>query len=492
MTAFDDLMVFQRETEALSAVAERLSWDQEAVMPRGAAMQRGEEIGAMETILHARRTSDKIGDWLSAIDEGNLDDVGRAQLRLIRRSYERSSKVPARLAAEIAKVTSVAQGTWAEAREKNDVAHFLPTLEKVVALKREEAAALAKGGDLYDALLDDYEPGETGARIADMFATMRPRLVALREKVLGAETQPKALSGTYDTAAQMRVARDLANTFGYDWNHGRLDLVVHPFCSGGGQDVRVTTRVSETDPFNCFYSTIHEVGHAAYEQSIEDAYLLTPLGGGVSMGVHESQSRIYENQLGRSRAFSGWLLQKMQSEFSNLSDLNADAFYATVNRVSPTPIRTEADEVHYNLHIFMRFDLERALINGALDVADLEEAWNQRFEADFGVKVDVPANGVLQDVHWSVGLFGYFPTYSLGNVYAGCLYDALRGDVPQLDTDLAAGKTGAATSWLREKIQRHGGLYEPAEVITRAVGRAPSVDPLMIYLEEKFCDIYGV
>lgn len=492
MTAFNDLMAFQRETEALGQVAERLGWDQEAIMPRGAAEQRGEEMGAMESMLHSRRTHDKLAEWLEAINDDSLDDVGRAQMRLIRRSYTRAKKVPAKLAAEIAKVTSVAQGIWAEARENNDVPHFLPTLEKVVSLRREEAAALAGDGDLYDALLNDYEAGNTGAKIEEMFAEMRPRLVALREKVLGAEKQPKALAGTYTTEAQMRLARDLAGTFGYDWDHGRLDMVVHPFCSGGGLDVRVTTRVSEEDPFNCLYSTIHEVGHAAYEQGVDRAYMLTPLGGGVSMGVHESQSRIYENQLGRSRAFSGFLLGKMQQEFSGLSDMDAESFYATVNRVNPGYIRTEADEVHYNLHILMRFDLECALISGTLEVADLEEAWNQRFEADFGVKVDVPANGVLQDVHWSVGLFGYFPTYTLGNVYAGCLYKALRQDVPDLDQALAAGDTSPATSWLRDKVQRHGGLYEPTEVIARAIGAEPSVDPLMSYLEQKFGELYGV
>lgn len=492
MTAFDDLMAFQRETEALAQVAGRLSWDQETMMPRGAAEQRGEEMGAMEAILHARRVEPKLGAWLEEIDDSTLNEVGRAQLRLIRRSYTRTQKVPAKLAAEIARVTSVAQGIWAEARAKNDVAHFLPTLAKVVALRREEAAALAGDGDLYDALLDDYEAGNTGAKIEEMFAAMRPRLVALREKVLGAEKQPKALEGTYPADVQIRLAHDLAAAFGYDFQHGRIDQVVHPFCSGGGLDVRVTTRVSESDPFNCLYSTIHEIGHAAYEQGIDRAYLLTPIGGGVSMGVHESQSRIYENQLGRGRAFTGWLLGKMQSGFGLLNDMDAETFYATVNRVNPGYIRTEADEVHYNLHILMRFDLERALITGKLEVEDLEEVWNQRFEADFGVKVDVPAHGVLQDVHWSVGLFGYFPTYTLGNVYAGCLHKALIQDLPDLDADLALGKTERATEWLRDKVQRNGGLYEPVDTIARAIGEEPSVEPLLSYLEQKFGEIYNL
>jgi carboxypeptidase Taq len=492
MTAFADLMAFQRETEALAQVAGRLGWDQETMMPRGAAEQRGEEMGAMESVLHARRTDPRIGDWLAAIDARALDAAGRAQLRHIRRRFERAGRVPGRLAAEIARLTSLAQGIWAEARAQNDVAHFLPTLAQVIRLKREEAAALAQGGDLYDALLDDYEPGITGAEIAALFAALRPGLVALRERVLGAERRPPALAAHFDGEAQMRLAAELAGVFGYDWTIGRLDRSVHPFSSGSGTDCRITTRIAERDPFNCIYSTIHEVGHAAYEQGIDRAYLLTPLGGGVSMGVHESQSRIYENQLGRSRAFTGWLYGRMRDHFGDFGVADAEAFYATVNRVSPGYIRTEADEVHYNLHILMRFDLERALVAGTLETPDLEAAWNARFTQDFGVAVDIPAHGVLQDVHWSVGLFGYFPTYTLGNVYAGCLHAAMRRDLPDLDEALAHGDTRPAAHWLREKVQRHGGLHEPRETIARAVGHPPGVEPLLDYLEAKFGDLYGL
>ncbi len=265
---------------------------------------------------------------------------------------------------------------------------------------------------------------------------------------------------------------------------------MHPFSSGSGLDVRITTRTNPTDPFNCFYSTIHEVGHAAYEQHIDRAYLLTPLGQGVSMGVHESQSRSYENQLGRSRAFAGFLFEKMRAAFGDLSITDADAFYASVNRVHPGFIRTEADEVQYNLHVLMRFDLERALISGGLAVADLPTAWNERFEADFGVKVDKPSNGCLQDVHWSVGLFGYFPTYTLGNVYAGCLHKAMREAVPDLDASLAKGDTSPASHWLCDNLQRHGGLYTPRDTIRRACGFEPDEGPLLDYLEAKFGQIY--
>ena len=491
MSAFDELMAFRRETEALAQVAGRQGWDQETMMPKGAAAQRAEEMGAMESVLHARRTDSRIGDWLAAVDADRLDEAGRANLRLIRRSFERNTRVPADLAAEIARVTSRAQGIWAAARADEDFEAFAPTLEKVVQLRRHEAEALADGGDLYDALLDDYEPGATGAELAAMFAALRPRLVALRARVLDADIPP-ALDRAFDEALQMALTKELALAFGYDLDHGRIDEAVHPFSSGSGLDVRITTRTSPRDPFNCFYSTIHEVGHATYEQNIDRAYLLTPLGSGVSMGVHESQSRIYENQLGRSRAFTGWLFGRMRDAFGDFGVADEDAFYKVVNRVQPGFIRTEADEVHYNLHILMRFDLERALIAGDLSVADLPAAWNERFEADFGVAVDKPSNGVLQDVHWSVGLFGYFPTYTLGNVYAGCLHQALRAAVPDLDDQLARGDTSAATGWLRDNLQRFGGLRRPRDTVEHACGFAPSEAPLLDYLDAKFGALYGL
>jgi len=490
MPAFDDLIAFQRETEALAQIAGRLGWDQETVMPRGAASQRSEEMAAIESVLHARRVDPRIGEWLAAIDGDSLDAVGQAHLRLISRSHRRASKVPARLAAELARTTSMAQGSWAAARAADDFADFAPTLGTVLTLKREEAAALADGGDLYDALLDDYEPGATGAELAAMFAALRPRLVALRERVLGADYKPAPLQGGYGEAEQMALSAELAGTFGYDFSRGRIDKAVHPFSSGSGADVRITTRTNPQDPFNCLYSTIHEVGHAAYEQGIDPAYGLTPLGQGVSMGVHESQSRIYENQLARSRAFTGYLFQRMTAHFGDFGIADGEAFFGTVNRVAPGHIRTEADEVHYNLHILLRFDLERGLIAGDLQVPDLPGAWNDRFLADFGVAVDRPSHGCLQDVHWSVGLFGYFPTYTLGNVYAGCLNQALRAAVPDLDSDLSRGDTGAATAWLRDNLQRHGGLRSPRDTIRTACGFAPTEAPLLEYLEAKFSDLY--
>jgi carboxypeptidase Taq len=489
MSAYIDLMEFQRTTEALAQIAGRLGWDQETVMPRGAAAQRGEEMAAIESVLHARRTDPRIGEWLDHAVA--LDPASHANLRKIRRSYERNIRVPAGLAAEIARVTSVAQGVWAEARAAEDVAAFLPTLETVVRLRREEGQALAQGGDVYDALLNDYEPGAKAADLAAMFGALRPRLVALRAAVLNAPRAP-SLTGTFDEAGQLALSRELALAFGYDLERGRIDKAVHPFSSGSGSDVRITTRTNPVDPFNCFYSTIHEVGHAAYEQGIAQQFAMTPIGQGVSMGVHESQSRIYENQIGRSRAFTGWLYGRMRDTFGDFGIGDEDTFYKAVNSVHNGFVRTEADEVQYNLHVLLRFDLEQALMRGDLQVEDLEAAWNDRFHADFGFAVDKPSHGCLQDVHWSVGLFGYFPTYTLGNVYAGCLHQALRAAIPDLDADLSRGDTSRATGWLRAAVQVHGGLFEPSEVISGAVGFAPHEGPLLDYLEAKFGGLYGL
>ena len=489
MTAYDSLMAFQRETEALGQIAGRLGWDQETMMPRGAAHQRGEEMAALQSVLHARRTDARIGDWLTTIDRAALDPVATAQLREITRSFQRNTKVPTKLAAEIARVTSKSQGEWAEARSNEDFKAFVPTLERVVALRQEEGQALADGGDPYDALLQDYEPGTTAAELDEMFGALRPRLTALRSAILE-KPAPKAVDGAFDEAAQLALSQQLALDFGYDMNTGRIDKAVHPFSSGSGQDVRITTRTNIADPFNCFYSTIHEVGHAAYDQGVSGAYALTPIGQGASMGVHESQSRIYENQLGRSRAFTGYLFGKMRDAFGDFGIDDEDSFYAAVNRIHAGYIRTEADEVQYNLHVLLRFDLERQLIAGDLQVADLEDAWNSRFEADFGYAVDKPSNGCLQDVHWSVGLFGYFATYTLGNVYAGCLYESLRDAVPSLDADLAQGNTSNATAWLRDNLQQHGGLRTPRDTIAHATGTSPSEGPLLAYLDAKFGALY--
>ena len=489
MSALGDLLAFQRETEALGQVMGRLGWDQETMMPRGAALQRGEEMAALEGVLHARRTDPRVGEWLEHATPGT--EAEAAQLRLIAHSYTRACRVPGDLAAEIARVTSVSQGKWAAARKADDLAGFLPVLGQVIDLRRAEAAALADGGDAYDALLDGYEPGITGAEIAALFDRMRPGLVDLRAALRDAPPAP-VLTGHFPRAGQLALAQEVAEVFGYDLARGRIDEAVHPFSSGSFNDVRITTRIDEAEPLGCIYSTIHEVGHAGYEQNIAQDFGLSVLGQGVSMGVHESQSRIYENQLGRSPAFCHWLFGRMRDHFGPLSVNSPEEFARAVNRVAAGYIRTEADEVHYNLHIMLRFDLERALIGGDLALDDLEAAWNDRFAADFGIAVDRPANGVLQDVHWPVGLFGYFPTYSLGNVYAGCLHAALRDARPGLDQDLAKGDLAPALGWLRDNLQTHGGLRTPRATVEHATGAPVQEAALLRYLEAKYRALYGI
>jgi len=490
--AYTALMTHMREVVALSQVSGLLGWDQETTMAKGSAAQRSEWMSAMGSVVHAKRTDPRIAEWLDAIDVDAIDTIAQGNLRIITREFQRQSRVPADLATEIARVTSASQGKWAEARTAGDFAGFQGTLSEVLNLRRREAEALADGGDLYDALLGEYEPGMTASTLDVLLGNLRKGLVDLRERVSASSVEIADIQGSFSQDQQMLITRELASAFGYDWSRGRLDLAVHPFSSGSYNDVRITTRVAENDPFNCFYSTIHEVGHAVYEQNIDQKHGLTPVGNGASMGVHESQSRIFENQLGRSRAFTGYLFGRMRDVFGDFGIDNAESFYHVVNKLRRGFIRTEADEVQYNLHVLLRYDLERLLIRGDLEVCDLEAAWNDRFEADFGFAIDNVSNGVLQDVHWPVGLMGYFPTYSLGNIYAGELFVGLKQDLPDLDAGLARGDASKAVAWLGDKIHQHGGVYEPSKTIEMAVGHVPTEAPLLAYLNQKFGDIYQV
>ncbi|MEM1382656.1 MAG: carboxypeptidase M32 [Pseudomonadota bacterium] len=479
-----------RQTAALGQVAGLLQWDQEAAMPPDGAAQRAEQAGAMAAVLHGRAGDPRIPDWIAGIDRNGLSPADRRNVEEAERSYGHATKIPARLAQEIATTTSHAHRVWAKAREDRDVAAFTPVLAEVLDLKRQKAACLAGDGvDPYDALLDLYEPGARVADLAPLLEGLRAPLVALRERI-AEKPAPAGLTGHFPAPAQLSLARDIAARLGYRFEAGRIDTVVHPFCSGHAGDVRITTRIDEADPLNCLYSTIHEVGHGLYAQGAPDPFL--PAAGAVSMGVHESQSRFWENQVARSRAFADWLFPAMAGAFPGLDLAGPDAFYAAVNRVETGFIRTEADEVHYNLHILLRFELERELIGGTLAVADLEEAWNTRFARDFGRAVPNAALGVLQDVHWSAGLFGYFPTYSLGNIYAASLERAMRRDLPDFDAMLKVAEVAPVLEWLRERIHRKGRLLSAPALVEAATGEAPSAAPLIAYLERKFGALYGL
>ena len=490
---YNALMAHVKTTRAVGQVAGLLSWDQEVMMPANGAAARAEQAAALEEVAHQRRCDPRLGDWLDTLQQGELDATQAANVRLIRRSYERTLRIPADLASELARTTSRAQGIWATARAANTFADFAPILETIVQLKRQEAACLADDGtSAYDALLDDFEPGMRVAVLQPLLESLRPRLAKLRQKIQDSSVSQPKLTGTFSDQAQMDLARKLAEALNFDWQSGRLDQSVHPFSSGTAQDTRITTRIDAKDPLGCLYSTVHELGHALYEQGITEDLGLTPVANHVSLGVHESQSRLWENQIARSHAFCQWLAPLFFEAFGSCGIESTEQLYRAINRVETGFIRTESDEVHYNLHVLLRFELERELISGELDVSDLEAEWNRRFERDFGRSVPDAANGVLQDVHWSVGLFGYFPTYSLGNIYAAQLNLALRGQIDDLDGCLARGETQPVLDWLRKHVHRAGSLYEPADLMQRASGQPVSVEPLLDYLETKYSEMFNL
>ena len=491
-SAYDTLLDHLKTTSALAQIRGILMWDQEVMMPRKGNDQRAEQNAALEATIHARNTDVRLPEWFASIDETTLDVAGKVNLAEVKKSHARATKIPAELARELARVTSASQMVWADARAANDFASFAPTLEKVLDLRRQEAACLADGGDLYDALLNDYEPDAKSASLAELLGRLRPGLAELRSAIADKGIKVPGVEGEFGVDVQMAVANRLATAFEYDWDAGRIDLAVHPFSSGNNNDSRITTRVDPKNVFNCFYSTIHEVGHARYEQGMPQELAMQPAGKYASMGVHESQSRLFENQIGRSRAFCEWMFGVMRDEMGDFGLKDGEALYRAVNKVESGFIRTEADELHYNLHILLRFELERALIRNELHVSDLEAAWNDAFKRDFDVDVPDAAHGVLQDVHWSVGLFGYFPTYSLGNIYAGELFAKMEVEMPALEADIAKGDTSKALAWLSKNIHQKAHLAAPEQIIADAVGHAPTEKPLMAYLERKFTDLYDV
>ncbi len=485
--AYDDLLTHLKQTAALSQVAGLISWDQETMMPKEGAEARAEQSAAMAVVIHQKNTDPRMAEWCEQIDETRLDDIARANVREAKRTFLRATLIPAKLAEDIARRAALGQGIWATARSNEIVADFLPTLREIIEHKRQESACLsATGDDPYDALLDDYEPGMKTDDLADLLGRLRTGLVALRKKIDAAGIEIKLLKGSFDDNAQMELARRLARVFNYRFQSGRIDKAVHPFSSGYRSDARITTRINPDNVFDCMYSTIHEVGHANYEQGRDPAMDRMPAGGYASMGVHESQSRMLENQIGRSRAFMQWLYPQMCEVFGDIGISSPDELFAVINKVEPGFIRTEADEVHYNLHVLLRFDLERAMISGDLHVTDLEAAWNDRFEADFGRKVDRPSNGVLQDVHWSCGLFGYFPTYSLGNIYAGELFAKMSADIPDIDRTIARGELTPLSEWLRNTIHRSGHVYSAARLMQHVTGKHSDIKALNSYLDAKF------
>lgn len=486
--ALEQLLNHLKKSAALGQVAGVISWDQETMMPKKGAAQRAEQTGVLAALGHQLNSDPRIPQWIEAINQNEISNFDKVNIAEAKRSYEQATKVPEQLAQTIAKASAEGQMIWAKAREASSFKMFAPALEKLVELKREEAKCLSDGeGNPYDTLLDQFEPGAKTETLLPLLESLRSPLVDLREAIAD-KPSPKGFEGHYDAQQQLALTTKLANQMGYDFEAGRIDISTHPFSSGGGGDSRITTRIDENDPLNCLYSTAHEVGHALYAQGAPDAFM--PASQYCSMGIHESQSRFWENQIARSRPFAEWLYPEMKTHFPDMEISSADAYYRAVNKVETGFIRTEADEVHYNLHVLLRFELERELIAGNLQVKDLEEEWNKRFKQYFGLEVKDVKLGVLQDVHWSVGLFGYFPTYSLGNIYSACLDEAMRKDMPQRDAEIAKGETTQTLNWLREKIHHKGKLLSAEALIQSATGEPPSTKPLIEYLEKKFGELY--
>ena len=490
-TAYGELSAYLTRTALLEQVQGLLIWDLETCMPAGAQEQRGKQNGALQEIIHSRWIANELGDLLDAVDIAGLDARQSATIRVAKTRRARAVRVPVEIAAEIARVTPESANTWAKAKEDSDFESFRPMLGRMVDLKRQEAEAIAGDGCHYDALLSEFEPVTSSEEISETFRRLRDGITDLLGRIRDSGKTMPEIKGFFPESQQIDLAQEIAVEFGYDMARGRVDQSVHPFTAGSHSDVRITNRVDESDPSDCLYSTIHEVGHALYEQGVDEGLGSTILGSGTSMGVHESQSRIMENQIGRSRAYCDHLFKRMCDQFGPSWIPDADDLYLSVNAIKPGYIRTSADEVQYNLHVMLRFDLERALINRDLEVNDLEAAWNDRFLEDFGFGVDKASNGVLQDTHWAQGGFGYFPTYTIGNIYAAEIMARVAQDIPDLDEQVSRGDVSVLLAWLRDRVHRHGKVYLPHELMKQVIGHNPTEVPLIDYLNEKFGDLYG-
>ncbi len=493
---YESLVTHLAECQSLSSTIALLEWDQETLMPHRGAARRADQLEVLSRIQHQKKTDRKVDDWLRELEARSAaTPEEKAVVRETRRLYDRDVKLPADLVAELAKTRSLATEVWKEARKKNDFPAFAPWIEKLFDLSRRKADAIGHGGTRYDALLDEYEPGMTSAALTAVFAELRKGLVPIVEAIRGSSRRPdtKALAGTYPAASQEAFCRRIAADIGFDFEAGRLDRSAHPFCTGfAPEDVRITTRYDEKDFRGALFGVIHEAGHAMYEQGLDPALATTPAGLARSLGVHESQSRLWENQVGRSRPFwKRWYPELAKAFPDPFSRVDPETFHFAINEVRPSLIRVEADEVTYNLHVILRFDIERDLVAGTLPVKDLPALWNERMSKDLGVRPKTDAEGVLQDIHWSIGLIGYFPTYTLGTLFSAQLYAKARKDVPGLEEGFAEGRFAPLLGWLRERIHRPASRYPTEELVQRAVGEKIAPATFLTYLREKYGPLYG-
>ena len=498
-TAYDRLLDLNRERALLESSSGILGWDSETMMPTGGLEYRSRQLAQLARLTHGLATDERIPDLLdeAAAREG-IGPAEQANLRQIRRDHSIATRLPATLVEELAKASSIGQHEWAVARERDDFAHFRPHLEHLLALSRRKAECLGvpEGGEHWDALADTYEPGMTAAGVEAVFTPLRERLTSLIGDLERSTTKP---SNAFNEAecpieSQEAFCRMVAGTLGFDFDRGRLDRSVHPFCGGSHcNDVRLTTRFQPTEVNDALGSTMHETGHGLYEQGLPFEQVGTPLGESVSLGIHESQSRMWENQVGRSRAFWTWCAPHARSMLGGaIGGLSDEELYQGANIVRPGFIRVEADEATYNLHIMIRFEMERAMISGDLEVGGVPEHWNRLYTDYLGLEVPDDRRGCLQDVHWSMGAIGYFPTYTLGNLYCAQFFEKALEDLPGLEAGFERGEFGRLLDWLRSNIHRHGRQYPPGELCERVTGRPLSSEPLMNYLEGKLRPLYGV
>lgn len=496
----DELTAECKKISLIYSCTSLLGWDERTYMPRKGASYRAEQQSLLAGIGHERFTSPRIGELLSKVEESDLinDPLSPAavNVREIRRIYDKRVKMPKSLVEELSRTSSLSEHAWVEARKKSDYSAFAPWLEKMTGLLRQKAEAVGYQTEPYDALLDDFEPAETAKNLRKVFKALSNELVTLVGAIANASKKPDVsiLQRDYPIEKQEIVGRAASAAIGFDYNSGRLDVTTHPFCSTVGPgDVRITTRYDRNDFGQAFFGIMHETGHGLYEQGLDPQYAGLPMGEAVSLGIHESQSRMWENMVGRSRSFWQHFFPWLKKVFwEPLSDVNPDDFYFAVNDVRPSLIRVEADEVTYNLHIILRFEIEHELFSGDLKVADVPGYWNEKFKQFFDLTPPDDARGCLQDVHWSIGSIGYFPTYTLGNLYAAQFFARAKEELGDLDEQFARGYFEGLLSWLTEKIYKHGQRYRASELVKHVTGKPLSHEYLIDYLRGKYGPLYGI
>jgi len=501
--AYAALLEHVRRANLLASTAGLLGWDQEVMMPPGGIAFRAEQLTQLAELSHAMRVAPKVGEWLDACeqDDALTTDVfsdTAVNLREIRRDFDRATKLPATLVAEFAQTSSLAKAAWQQARRDDDFKAFAPWLSRIVALNRDRAACWgwASDGEPWDALAEAFEHGMTAAKVSAVFTPLRDALASLIDRVRGSSRQPASLFANRPLPrdAFEPLLREVAATLGFDFQRGRLDTSTHPFCGGTHcNDVRLTTRFRDDMPLEPLYSTMHETGHGIYNQNLPAEHTGTPLGRPAGLSIHESQSRLWENFIGRSRAFVQWLHPQFRDTFGELvADVDADAFFTEVNLVRPSLIRVESDEMTYNLHIMVRFELERAMVSDDLSVDDLPAAWNEKYRDDLGVDVPNHRLGCLQDIHWSKGAMGYFPTYTMGNLLAAQCFEAMEAALPNMQREIAVGRFDAIKRWLCEQIHRQGKRYTTEQLCERLSGKPLSHEALIRHLSSRASEVYGV